>query len=173
MISMKKTIWVVFIFLSLVRTYAQDANEVPDNRPEYIISANIGGDASLLTIGFEKLFFIKPGLTLAGKVAFGYNQEFQLFSSEEADNFFILPHSFTFNLSGGKRSFGEIGIGGSWITSSTSNLYIVYPMLGYRYHPFKNPGFSFRAWVYYPFGQMSKVENIWISPFGVSFGIAL
>lgn len=172
---MKKTTWVVFIFLSLVRTYAQDAEVVPDNRPEYIISMNIGGDASMTSLGIEKLFFLKSGLTLAGKVAFGYNQEFQIFSSESTGNFFILPHSFTFNLSGGKRSFGEIGIGGSWITNNTDNYYLIYPMLGYRYHPFKNPGFSFKAWVFYPFGQVPKVEEseLLISPFGVSFGIAL
>lgn len=172
---MKKTILFVFIFLIPVSIYAQDEEVDPGKRPEFIISANIGGDASLLTIGFEKLFFIKPGLTLAGKVAFGYNQEFQLFTSADPVNFFILPHSFTFNLGEGKRSFGEIGLGGSWISGNSSNLYIIYPMLGYRYHPFKNPGFSFKAWVFYPFGQMSKIDDydIWISPFGVSFGIAL
>jgi len=169
-----KTSWVLFFMLVTVSTYAQDADALPEKRPEFIISWNLGGDVSLSSIGFEKLFFLKSGVTLAGKVGFGFNQEFQLFSSEGIENFFILPHSFTVNLGNGKRSFGEFGIGGSWMTNTDDQYYFIYPIVGYRYHPFKNPGFSFRAWAFYPFGQMPKVEetNVWISPFGLSFGIA-
>ena len=161
--------------LVIVSTYAQDEDTIPEKRPEFIISWNIGGDASITSLGFEKLFFLKSGVTLAGKIGFGTNMEFLLFSSEQTSNFFTLPHSFTVNLGNGKRSFGEFGIGGTWITSFRDHYYFIYPMIGYRYHPFKNPGFSFKAWVFYPFGQQSKVDEsqIWISPFGVSFGIAL
>lgn len=171
---MKKTLWIIIISLIFFKSYAQDTVRAPKSRPDFVLSGNIGGDASLLTLGFEKLFFVKPKLTLAAKIAFGYNQEFQLFSSEDPEDYFILPHAFTFNLGEGKRSFGEFGIGGSWITSNSKNYYLVYPILGYRYHPFKNPGFSFRIWVFYPFGQLSTLEDsdLWISPLGVSFGVA-
>jgi hypothetical protein len=175
LISMKRIFWVFIASMTLVVTNAQEADPDPDLRPTFNISGNFGGDASLFSLGFEKLFFLNPGLALAGKIAFGYNQEFQIFSSKDPSDSFILPHSFTVNLGNGKRSFGELGFGGSWISNSTDNYYLIYPIIGYRYHPFKNPGFSFKAWFFYPFGQVSKVEDteLLISPFGVSFGIAL
>jgi hypothetical protein len=172
---MKKIILIMVLTLQLAGLRAQETAVPPEYRPDFIISANIAGDASLLTLGFEKLFFVKPKLTLAGKLAFGYNQDFQLFSSAPPTNYFILPHSFTLNLGEGKRSFGELGIGGAWITSNSENYYLFYPILGYRYHPFKNPGFSFRAWIYYPFGQSNTLDDsdLLIAPFGLSFGVAL
>ena len=171
---MKRTVCLLIISLSIAVTYAQDPNVVPDSRPGFIISGNIGGDASIISLGFEKLFFLKSNVVLAGKVGFGYNSESWIFSSEEPGNLFTLPHSFTVNLGNGKRSYGELGIGGSWITNNSEHYYFIYPMAGYRYHPFKNPGFSFKIWVFYPFGQTSKVEEteVLISPLGVSFGIA-
>lgn len=113
-----------------------------------------------MSLGFEKLFFLKSGPVLAGKIGFGYNQEFNLFDSGDPINFFILPHSFTVNLGNGKRSFGEIGLGGSWLTNNTVHYYFIYPIIGYRYHPF---------------GQIDKVEetDVMITPLGVSFGVAL
>lgn len=172
---MKRTFWVFLALMTLAVSYAQEAEPVPVKRPEFNISANFGGDASLMSLGFEKLFFLKSGPVLAAKIGFGFNQEFQLFSSEDPSNFFTLPHSFSVNLGNGKRSFGELGIGGSWITDNTEHHYLVYPMIGYRYHPFKNPGFSFKAWAFWPFGQIDNVEDadIMIVPLGLSFGVAL
>lgn len=172
---MKRVILIFLVSLVLTGSYAQEAEPADESRPEFNISLNFGGDASIMSLGFEKLFFLESGPVLAGKIGFGFNQEFQLFSSEDPINFFSLPHSFTVNLGNGKRSYGEIGIGGSWLTDYKVHYYFIYPMIGFRYHPFKNPGFSFRAWAFWPFGQMNKVEetDAWISPLGLSFGVAL
>jgi hypothetical protein len=171
----KIIVGLLFFMLVHVSTFAQDTDQLPKLRSDFIISANFGGDASIMSLGFEKLFFLKSGPVLAGKIGFGFNQEFQLFTSEDPTNFFTLPHSFSVNLGNGKRSYGEMGIGGSWLTDNTQHYYFVYPMIGFRYHPFKNPGFSFKAWAFWPFGQMDKVEetDVWISPLGLSFGVAL
>ncbi len=171
---MKKNVLLFLFALSLASVYAQTEDSVQAPRPSFIFSGEIGG-TTVLSLGLEKLFFLKSRVVLAGKVAFGFNQKFELFSSEDPTNYFILPHSFTVNMGGGKRSMLELGIGGSWITNNSENYYLVYPMLGYRLHPFKNPGFSFKAWAMYPFGQSSTMEttNIWILPLGLSFGIAL
>lgn len=172
---MKKSICLLLILFPLVKTYAQDRAAATEGRPDLIISGNIGGDASLISLGIEKLFFLESGPALAAKIGFGFNQEFNLFGWEDPINYFILPHSFTVNLGKGKRSFLEMGLGGSWLTDNTVHYYFVYPLLGYRYHPFKNPGFSFKVWAFYPFGQIDKLEDadVLITPLGVSFGIAL
>ena len=161
--------------LVLVSTFAQDTDQLPKLRSDFIISANFGGDASIMSLGFEKLFFLKSGPVLAGKIGFGFNQEFIIFGSEAPVNFFTLPHSFTVNLGNGKRSFGEFGIGGTWLTDNHVHRYFIYPMIGFRYHPFNNPGFSFKAWAFWPFGQVDKVDatDVMFSPLGLSFGLAL
>lgn len=170
-----RTTWVLLFLLALGSTYAQDTEPASAERPTFNISANFGGDASLMSLGFEKLFFLESGPVLAAKIGFGFNQEFNIFDSGDPINFFTLPHAFTVNLGNGKRSYGEVGIGGSWITDNTQHYYFIYPMIGFRYHPFKNPGFSFKAWAFWPFGQIDKVEEVevMISPLGLSFGVAL
>jgi hypothetical protein len=165
----------LFLFTLLVaHGNAQEHDTVPGNRPDFVISLNLVGDASLLSIGFEKLFFIKPAFAMAGRLGFGFNQEFQLFSSDPPINYFIMPMSVTCNFGKG-RSYLECGIGGTMLSGNRTSYYIGYPIVGYRFHPFKNPGFSFRAWLFYPFGQLSVLEStdILVSPFGLSFGIAL
>ena len=172
---MKRTVWGFLLLLIAPGLWAQEKGMTDSVRSEFIISVNLAGDASVLSLGFEKLFFLKPGVILAGKVGFGFNQEFQLFDPDPPQNYFILPHHVTVNLGGGKRSFVEMGIGGSWITDNRDNYYLVYPMVGYRLHPFKIPGFSFRACLFYPFGQMSVLDttDMWLVPLGLSVGIAL
>ena len=75
LISMKRTFWVFLSLMTLVVTYAQEANPVSDTRPDFNISGNFGGDASLFSLSFEKLFFLKSGPVLATKVGFGFNQK--------------------------------------------------------------------------------------------------
>lgn len=152
---------------------AEDVGE--NERPGFILSGNIAGDASILSLGLEKLFFVRTNMILAGKLGFGFNQEFQLFDPDPPRNYFILPHAVTLNLGLSKRSFLELGIGGSWVAHGIENYYLVYPMAGYRFHPFRKSKFSFKVWGFYPFGQMDVLDEIdlLLAPVGLSFGIAL
>ena len=124
-------------------------------------------------LGFEKLYFIKPAFAITGKIGLGFNSEFSL-SDNPANTYFVLPHHVTANF-GRRKSFLELGIGGSYMNGSQVSEYFVYPMLGYRRHPFNSPAFSFRVWLFFPFGQISRLDetNILIVPYGLSFGIAL
>ena len=168
--------YVLLTFLlvfSTAESFSQDTSTEQKQRSDFIISANIGGDASLLSLSFDKLFFLKPALALSSKVGFGFNQDFQLYS-EPPSNYFILPHHLTC-LWGRRKSFLDFGVGAAWITNNREHYYPVFPILGYRYHPLKNPGFSFRVWLYYPFGQKNYLDwdVIMLVPYGLSFGIAL
>lgn len=164
----------IFIALfPLALIYSQEEPTPDNNRSDFTLSLNVVGDLSLFSLGFEKLFFVKPSLIISGKLGLGFNTEFDL-SDNPSDTYFVLPHHLTVNY-GKRKSFLEFGIGGSLVTKSQYSGYFVYPMLGYRLHPFKNPGFSFRAWLFFPIGQISKVEelNILIVPYGLSFAIAI
>jgi hypothetical protein len=171
---MKRYELLLVLALFVARGHAQERDTIPAGRPDFIISLNLVGDASLISMGFEKLFFIKPAFTLAGRLGFGFNQEFLLFSSDPPRNYFIMPMAVSCNF-GKKRSYLECGLGGSVIAGGRTTYFMGYPILGYRLHPFRNPGFSFRAWLFYPFGQLSVLEStdLLMAPFGVSIGIAL
>ena len=172
---MNKLSWFLLFLLSSALLRAQTEHVPERDRPEFIISGNIAGDASLLSLALEKLFFIRPNRVIAGRLGFGFNQEFQLFDPDPPKNYFILPHSVTLNLGLSKRSFVEFGIGGSWITHRVDNYYLVYPQAGYRFHPFRKAKFSVKIWGFFPFGQMKVLEasDLLVLPLGVSFGIAL
>lgn len=172
---MKRFNLLFLLTLCIVTGRAQEGDTIQSNRSSFVIGMNLSGDASLISLNFEKLFYIKPAFALAAKMGFGFNQEFQIFSTGEPTvNYFILPMSVTCNFGKG-RSYLECGIGGSLVAGNDNSYYLGYPIIGYRYHPFKNPGFSFRVWLFYPFGQLPVVEStdILFAPFGVSFGIAL
>ncbi len=170
---MKRTLLIVLSLLPLALSYAQDEPTPTIERSDFTISLNMAGDISIISLGFEKLYFIKPAFAITGKIGLGINSEFSL-SDNPANTYFVLPHHVTANF-GKRKSFLELGIGGSYMTGSQVSEYFVYPMLGYRLHPFNNPGFSFRVWLFFPIGQISRLEetNILIVPYGLSFGIAL
>lgn len=172
---MKRSALLFLLTLFMVTGSAQEGDTMQSKRSSFVIGMNLSGDASLISLSFDKLFYIKPDFALAARMGFGFNQEFQIFSTGEPPvNYFILPMSVTCNFGKG-RSYLECGIGGSLVAGNDISYYLGYPILGYRYHPFKNPGFSFRVWLFYPFGQLPVVEStdVLFAPVGLSIGIAL
>ena len=79
---MSKALLYLLIVISVTGVYAQDKELKKEFRPDFIISGNLAGDASILSLGFDKLFFLKPALTFSVKGGLGFNSEFQLCSSE-------------------------------------------------------------------------------------------
>jgi hypothetical protein len=172
---MKKTLLLLLFLAAVSRVLPQQGQAELAPRPEFIVSANLSSGVSLVSLGLEKLFFLKPNLALAARAELGYNQEFRIFSSGTPPvNYFFLPHHLTCNF-GKKKSFLELGAGGAWVSGGGNDYYLVYPILGYRLHPFRNPGFSFRTWLYFPFGQDFITEDgeVIFAPVGLSFGIAM
>jgi hypothetical protein len=173
---MKKSPYILLLLTAvLVSSEARAQSDDPvEIRPDFIISAGLSDGVSLISLNVEKLFFLMPDGMLAAGVGLGYNEEFNLFSSGPPTRYFILPHHVSVNF-GKKRSFLELGVGASWVSGDRNNYYLVYPMAGYRYHPFNKPGFSLKAWLYYPIGQkfITEDQEVLFAPVGLSLGIAL
>jgi len=172
---MKKSIWLLFFLLSAAGIYAQTTEAAPEKRADFILSAGLLGDVSLISVSFDKLFFLKPDLILSTKLGFGFNQEFNIFTtSTPPTNYFVLPLHVTCSF-GKNKNFLECGVGGAMLSGGDAKYYLVYPILGYRFHPFKNQKFCFRAWLYFPFGQVDIAEDseVFFVPAGVSVGITL
>jgi len=148
------------------------------DRPLNNISLNLLGDASILSINFEKQYLVRKSFILTTKFGLGYNQEFRLCifgpCSSPAENYITIPHHFTANL-GNKRSFFEIGLGGTILLyGETSDPYIFYPIIGYRFLPLKSNNLNFRLYFLPPIqfdGPFGHPEIAFI-PLGASIGIS-
>ena len=111
---MKKSISILLLLTAVLGASSfseirAQANQGPE-RPGFIISAGLSDGVSLISLDFEKLFFLMPDGMLAAGVGFGYNEEFSFFSSGSPTRYFVLPHHVSVNL-GKKRSFVELGVG--------------------------------------------------------------
>ena len=155
-----------------------------DDRPLNNISLNFLGDATKMSINYEKQFLVAESFILTTKFGLGYNHEFRicLFGpcSSPLKYYLTIPHHFTANL-GKRRSFFEFGLGGTILSGETSEPYILYGIIGYRFLPFHSNKFNFRIYLQppIPIKELEKpVDNdfphpdIRYFPVGVSAGIS-
>ncbi len=129
------------------------------------------GDASIISINFEKLFSISDNLLLAGKIGLGYNEELKICvwgNCSPPNKYFTIPHHITLNY-GRKKHFIELGLGGTLLVGETSEYYYLYPILGYRFFPLKSNKINFRVFGELPLTNWDNIGVIFI-PFGISVG---
>ena len=161
-----------------------EKNQSIENRPLNNISLNLLGDASIISINYEKQYLVGKSYILSTKFGLGYNQEFCISfgngSCSPVEDYLTIPHHFTANI-GKRRSFFEFGLGGTILSGETSEPYILNVIIGYRFLPFHSNKFNFRIYLQppIPIKELEKpVDNnfphpdIRYIPFGVSAGIS-
>ena len=148
---------------------------MPIDRPLNNVSLNLVGDASLISLNYERLFFLNDQIFLSGLVGLGYNEEFQLCLFGPCDEPPEKYLNVNFHLSGnfGKgRHFLEVGLGTTFTTGTISRHMIVYPLLGYRLQPFHTNKIHLRIFASYPIIGLNNIDLLY-APFGVAVGISL
>ncbi len=133
---------------SITKAIEKVLNGLSD-RPLNNISLNLLGDASIISINYEKQYLVGKSYILSTKVGLGYNQEFCLSfgtgSCSPVEDYLTIPHHFTANI-GKRRSFFEVGLGGTILYGETSEPYILYPIIGYRFLPLQSNKINFRLY---------------------------
>lgn len=172
---MKALILAILISLSAGMTASGQDNYGPGNtRPLNSINLNFLGDASIISLHFERLFPVNPSWLISGKLGVGYNEEFQLClfgSCGPKRSYVTLPHHIT-AVYGKNRHFVETGLGGTYLFGDTEQNYFVYPIIGYRFMSRGPDKIIFRIFVQVPFSGLDT-EDIVFVPVGVSIGMAL
>jgi hypothetical protein len=132
------------------------------------------GDASILSLNYEKLFLVSSTFILSCKLGLGFNEEFRIsfsgLNSSPPKRYLTIPHHVTGNIGKG-RHFLEFGFGGTIISSNATPHYWFYPIVGYRYLPLKSGKINVRVFGQIPFSELYG-ENIFFMPFGLSLGIS-
>ena len=171
---MKKAIITIALAISSILLSAQYNRWSMEDRPMNNINLNLLGDASLIALNYERLFFINDHFFLAGKIGMGYNETFNIlcWGGCYTERYFTIPHSITGNLGGG-RHFFEFGLGGTFLNGSNWDFYRLYPILGYRLQPLQYKRVNFRIFGTAPFSGWDNINDIFFSPVGLSLGLSL
>lgn len=170
--KVKKYLYVILLFFSYTYVSAQEINDTCRLRPLSSINLSILGDASLISLSYERIYSIKPNLHLSAKLGVGYNEEFNICiysPCPEPHKYTTIPHHVTCNI-GFSKHFFEVGLGGTVIMGKKTQPYILYPILGYRFQTLKKK-LNFRIFVEYPFSGVETDDiDILFIPVGISIG---
>ncbi len=170
---MKKLIFIILLVSLALYSSAQKKVYFAERRPLNNAAINICGDASILSLHYERLFVLNPNLLLAGKLGIGFDEPTikYLFgyTTPPNDYFIALPHHLTCNLGKG-RHFFEFGLGGSLVWEGSSRDYCLYPVAGYRLQPMKTNKLHIRFYGALPISGNEEV-NAQFTPLGLSLGI--
>ena len=169
---MRTLILTTIIIISGNFLCAQNNQDHNKTRPSNNININLIGDASIISINYEKHLFITQNILLTTKLGLGYNiatnfcNDYDCFSQV---NFITIPHHLTVNF--GKEShFLEFGLGGTkLINSKASHPYLIYPIFGYRYLPLVSNDLNFSFYFQYVFHNLEE-NDFYMFPFGLSIG---
>lgn len=170
---MKNLFAFLFFVLLHATLSAQSQAVLPVERPMNNLNLSILGDASLISMNYEMLTRIHKNTFVSTALGFGYQSSFNMCIDGPCDNidskkYLSIPHRLTGNF-GFKRSFLELGVGGTYFVGDIDKHYLLYTILGYRFQPLKPGRPVFRLFLNLPTRQVS---NIWFIPFGTSLGIS-
>jgi hypothetical protein len=170
-----KSIFIVFVFLVIQNNLlnAQISKERLEKRPVKNVNFNFVGDASHFSLNFERQYLIHQNFIISQKIGIGYNEKFQVCLFGHCDDFIrylTIPHHVSMNV-GKSRHFLEMGIGGTFLYGNTTQPYLVYPILGYRFLPIEKDNVNFRIFTHLPFTG-KYAEDILFIPFGISLGVS-
>lgn len=166
---MKLLLLYFIVILSLIG-YSQDSNVVVNNLPKNNIGINIFGEASLVSVNFERNIILESHHFFNIGIGIGRNEEITLFQKRK--KYTTFPHHLTYSL-GNKKHFFEIGVGGTGLIANSERFasYYVYPVVGYRFQSIQKGRLFFRAYIAPLFQTNNKETNILEIPAGVSMGI--
>jgi len=132
------------------------------------LNLNALGNASLLSLQYEVLFFKKPNNFLALGFGFGFNEDYV-----QTKRYFTIPIHVTWNKGRKEKHFLEVGLGCTLINSSTENFFL-YPIIGYRMQPKKFNSIIFGPYLSYPLGltplDIFDADDILFICVGMRFG---
>jgi len=166
---MKRNILLIIGAFSGLTIVAQNKIDIiEEKRPINNIFVTLLGDASLVSINYEKLFSLSSSCILVGKLGAGYHGN--EYKNGSISSVLTIPHHLTCNF-GKKSLMAELGIGGTLFSANNYRPYALYPIAGFRIQPPLPMMVNFRFFVILPVGGFHGFAHR-ISPVGLSLGVS-
>lgn len=171
---------IIQLFITTV-LFSQDRDENKASLNN--IYVGLLGDLSALSINYERIVANGTYRFLTAKVGVGNNEESKLCvwgGCGEPIKYTTIPHHITY-CDGYRRTFGEIGLGGTLTFADDSGNnridYMSYCIIGIRFRPLQTPNPMFRLFIYIPivhtYDSLALLDaDITYLLIGLSFGIA-
>lgn len=162
---MKTKNHITYLFLLLAITcFAQDFE------PNNSLILNFGS-GTLVSIEYERNWkFENNKNLLIASIGAGAGREDKIWNpfyiNEDREWYFVSTQKLTYCVGNG-TNFLELGLGGIYVAGNTTQPYIAYPILGYRYIGFNNTTFKF--YLSWPFSGI-KTDDLGFVPIGISMG---
>ena len=170
---MKKTLFFLLFVMPGLFLFAQGNYDSTYARPVNSINLSFLGDASLISINYERRFLVSHKFILSSKLGFGFNRELRICPfgpCPPTETYATIPHHITGNLGNGPHFF-EFGLGGTIITGNKTQPYLLYPIVGYRILPLSSDKVNFRVFAQIPFSGL-ETDDITFVPLGLSVGVS-
>lgn len=171
----KKIIFIVALSVACSMLFGQMENDSL-SRPLNNFSLNVLGEASIMSLNFERLFPLGKSVLLSAKIGLGANVDFcgliQCEENYKSKLAITLPHHITANFGRGKAFF-EIGYGGTYFLWNYNPVYLPSAIIGFRMQPLKQGKFVFRIFSQVPLVNSDSglhYGDILFIPLGFSFG---
>lgn len=175
---MLKLVLSLILIIAFVNSKGQDASSY---RPVNNVAINAFGDASIVSVQYERLFLNSSKFFVLAKLGLGYNRQSDACweggcPEMPVTRYLTVPHHLTGNVGKG-RSYFEFGIGGTSFVGGSDDgyhqrqSYMAYPMLGYRFFPTDSRKISFRVFGYFPITDADDVDILFV-PIGLNLGFA-
>ncbi|MEA1873560.1 MAG: hypothetical protein U9N51_03895 [Bacteroidota bacterium] len=165
----------ILCFFCIGRTvFAQEYMQTDYATPLNSISINFLGDASITSLNYSRIIPTHTDVFINTKFGIGYQKTFDICLWGGCDTplkFISFPHHVTGNF-GKKRSFLELGIGGTFLCRKDYLNYLLYPIIAYRLIPLKLYRVNFRVYAHYVFYSTNKERDIFLVPMGISVGLS-
>ena len=169
----KTTIMKPFLLVCLCICLMAPALSQESKRPLNSLFISVLGDASLISLNYDRLFPIRPGLMLSGKLGIGYNQEIRLclFTPCSPPRYLMIPHHLNAVIGKGRFLF-EAGLGGTLLRRNPAQPYVLYFQAGLRVMTFRPKTVCSRIFLQLPVSGYDT-EGFFFLPLGAGLGVSL
>ena len=161
---------IIILTIGLI-SHAQNAEYIPSIRPGNNVNLNLFGDASIISINYERLFLNTGTFFLTGKLGIGYSESMKLPNGNTSLLSTPMHISANVNVSKGIH-FIEFGLGNTLLFYANFKYwdYSLYTLIVYRLQTLRQGRITVRIFISYPLTGKIDFNDYWFSPVGLNVG---
>lgn len=169
----KKIFLLLISFSILGITYSQSIIDSSLIRHQNEVYVSFIGEASIISINYENKFINYKNAFVGAKIGIGYNESFEICINGPCNSkhkqFVTVPHEITLNL-GSQKNYFEFGLGSTLVINDSTNDYLPFFIVGYRYQPRVKNKLMFKVFANIRLTSENTNERYWVIPIGISLG---